>query len=68
MLKILVIFSDKSVSESLILFMCEVVVWMLFTDCNFNFSVSSNIIEISACSSFSTKFLKTKSGSWIEEG
>ena len=40
---------------------------MLFADCNFIFSVSSNIIETSACSSFSTKFLKTKSGFWIEE-
>ena len=57
-----VIFSDKSVSESLILFMCEVVV------CNYKFSVSSNFIVISACSSLSTTFLKSKSGSRIEEG
>ena len=48
-----VIFSDKSVSESLILFMCEVVV------CNYKFSVSSNSIVISACSSLSTTFLKS---------
>ena len=68
MLKISVICSDESVSESLILFMCEVVVWIIFTYCNFKFSVSSNFIVISACSSLSTSFLKSKSGSRIEEG
>ena len=31
------------------LFKCEVVVWMLLTYCNYEFSVSSNFIEISAC-------------------
>ena len=62
------IFSDKSVSVSLILFMCEVVVWMLLTYCSFKFSVSSNFIVISACSSLSTSFIKSKSGSRIEEG
>ena len=46
------------------MFMCEVVVWMLFTYCSFKFSVSSITIVISACSSF----LKSKSGSRIEEG
>ena len=68
MLKILVIFSDKSVSESLILFICEVVLWMLLTYCNFSFSVSSSFIMISACPSLSTSFRKSKSGSRIEEG
>ena len=68
MFKISVIFSDNSVSESLILYICEVVVWMLFAYCSFKFSVSSNVIMISACSSLSTNFLKSKSGSRIEEG
>ena len=63
-----IVFSDKSVSESLMLFICEVVVWMLFTYCNFRFSVSSNFIVTSACSRLSTSFLKSKSVSWIEEG
>ena len=40
---------------------------MLFTYCNFKFAVSSNFIVISACSSLSTSFLKSKSGSRIEE-
>ena len=62
------VFSNKSVSGSLILFMCEVVVRMFFTYCNFKFSVSSNFIVISACSSLSTSFLKSKSGSRVEEG
>ena len=60
-------FSDKSVSELLILFNCEVLVWMLFTYCNFRYSVFSNFIMISADSSLSTSFLKSKSGSRIEE-
>ena len=62
------IFSDKSVSESLTLFTCEAVVWILFTYCSFKFSVSSNFTVISACSSLSTSFLKSKSGSRVEEG
>ena len=68
MFQILVIFSDNSVSESLILFICEVVIWMLFTFCSFRFSVSSNFIVIFACSNLSTSFLKCKSGSRMEEG
>ena len=68
MLKISVIFSDNSVSQSLILFIREVVVWMLLTFCIFRFSVSSNFIVISACSSLSTSFLKSKPGSRIEDG
>ena len=68
MFKISVMFSDNSLSELLILFICKVVVWMLFTFCSFKFSVSSNFIVISACSSLSTSFLKSKSGSRIEEG
>ena len=43
-------------------------VWMLFTYCSFKFSVSSNFIVISICSSLSTSFLKSKFGSRIEEG
>ena len=62
-------FSGNSVSESLKLFICEVVVWLLLTYCNFRFCVSSSFIVISACSSLSTILLKsTKSGSRIEEG
>ena len=41
---------------------------MLFTSCNFKFSVSSSFIVISACSSLSTSFLKSTSGSRIEDG
>ena len=41
---------------------------MLFTYCNFRFSVTSSFIVISTCSSLSTSFLKSKSGSWMEEG
>ena len=62
------IFSDNSGSESWLLFICEVVVWILLTYCSFRFSVSSNFIVISACSILSTSFLKSKSGSRIEEG
>ena len=61
-------FLDKSVSVSLILFICEVVVWILFTYCSFRFSVSSSFIVISACSSFSSSFLESKSGSRIGKG
>ena len=49
------------------MFNCEVVIWMLLTYCSFRFSVSSNFIVISACSSLSTSFLMFKSGSRIEE-
>ena len=62
------IFLGNSVSESLILFICEILVWMLFTCCSFRFSVSSSFIVTSACSSLSTSFLKSKHGSRIEEG
>ena len=41
---------------------------MLFTYCNFNFSVSSNFIVISACSSLSTSLLKSISRSQNEDG
>ena len=41
---------------------------MLFTFCSFRFSVSSNFIVISACSSLSTNFRKFISGSRIEDG
>ena len=50
------------------MFICEVVVLMLLTFCSFRFSVSSNFIVISACSSLSTRFLKSKSSSRVEEG
>ena len=36
--------------------------------CNFEFSVSSNFIVISACSNKSTGFLKSQSSSRIEYG
>ena len=68
MFELSVIFSDVSVSESLILFRCEVVVWMVFIYCSFKFSVSSNFIVVSACSSSSTNFLQSKSVSRFEEG
>ena len=45
------------------LFNCEVVVWMLFTYCNFKFSVSSHFIVISTSSSLSTSFRKSILGS-----
>ena len=41
---------------------------MLFTYCNFKFSVSSSFIVISACCSLSTSFVKSISGSRIEDG
>ena len=50
------------------LIICEVVVWMLFTYCNFKFSVSSSFIVISDCSSLSTSFQKSVSGSRFEDG
>ena len=50
------------------MFICEVVVWMYYTYCSFRFSVSSSFIVISVCPSLSTSFLKSKSGSRIDEG
>ena len=55
-------------SELSMLFICEVVVCMLLKYCNFKFSVLSNYVLIFARSSLSTSFLKSKSGSRIEEG
>ena len=66
--KISVIFSDKSVSEICKKKISVEVVWILLTYCNLRFSVSSSFIVISACSSLSTSFLKSKSSSRIEEG
>ena len=68
MFKISVNFPDKSVSESLVLFMWEVVVWMLFTYCSFKFSDSFIFTVICACFSLSTSFPESKSGSRIEQG
>ena len=48
--------------------MCEVFVSIRFTYCSFRFSVSSSFIVISACSNLSTNFLKSKSGSRMDEG
>ena len=45
------------------LFVCEVVAWMLFTFCNFKCSVSSIFIVISVCSSLSSSFRKSVSSS-----
>ena len=47
---------------------CEVVVLMLFTYCDFKFSVSSSFILLSACSSLSTTFLKSILGFRNEDG
>ena len=55
-------------SDSCTLFLCVVFVSFRLTYCSFRFSVSSSFIVISACSSLSTNFRKTKSGSRIEEG
>ena len=41
---------------------------VVFFYCCFKFSVSSNFVMISACSSLYNSFLKSKSGSRIEEG
>ena len=68
MCKISVIFSDKSTSELCMVVMCVVFVWNQLKYCSLRFSVSSSFIVISACSSLSTSFLKTKSGSRNEEG
>ena len=50
------------------LFMCVVFVLIVFKYCSLRFAVSSSFIVISACSNFSISFLKSKSGSRIEEG
>ena len=63
-----VILSDKSTSESCMLFICVVFVWILLTYCSLKFSDCSSFIVISACSNLSTTFLKSKSGSRIDEG
>ena len=55
-------------SESCLLFFCERLVWILFTYCKFKFSVSSDFIVISACSSLSTSFRKSISGSRNDDG
>ena len=68
MFKISVIFSAWSTSESCMLFTCIVFVSILITYCSLRFSVSSSFIVISACSSLSTSFLKSKFGSRIDEG
>ena len=51
-------------------FICEVVVvvWSVFTNCTFLFSVSSNFIVISACCSLSNSFRISISGSRIKDG
>ena len=68
MFSISVIFSIRSMSDSCMLFICVVFVSIRLTYCSFRFSVSSIFIVVSACSSLSTNFLKSKSGSQIEEG
>ena len=68
MFKTSVIFSVRSTSESCMLIICVVFVSILFTYCSLKFSVSSSLIVISACSDLSTSFLKSKSGSRIDEG
>ena len=62
------IFSVSSTSESFLLFICVVFVSILLTYCSLRFSVFSIFIVISACSNLSTSFLKSKSGSRIDEG
>ena len=68
MFNISVIFSVRSVSDPCMLFICVVFVLIRLTHRSFRFSVSSSFIVISAFSSLSTIFLKSKSGSRIEEG
>ena len=60
-------FSANWVSESWIILTCEVVLWILFTYCSFQFSVSSNFILISACSILSSCFWKSLSGSRFDD-
>ena len=57
-----------STSESCMLFTCVVFVLILLTYCGLKFSVSSSFFVTSACSNLSTSFLKSKSGSRIDEG
>ena len=59
------VFSVKWLSESWVLLVYGIVVWTLLT--YFSFEFSSNIIVIPTCSSLSTKLLKTKSGSRIND-
>ena len=68
MFKISVIFSVRSTFESCMLFICVVFVSILFKKCSLRLSVSSSFIVISACSSLLTSFLKSRSGSQIDEG
>ena len=68
MFNISVIFSIRSITDHCMLFICVVFVSIRLTYCSFRFSVSSSLIVISACSNLSTNFLKSKSGSRIEEG
>ena len=66
-----VTFSIWSISDPCMLFIYVVFVSIRLTYCNFcffRFSVSSIFIVIYACSSLSTIFLKSKSGSRIAEG
>ena len=63
-----VIFSTRSVSDSCMLLIFVVFVSILLIYCNFRFSVSSSFIVISACSSLSTTFRKSRSGSRNEVG
>ena len=67
MFKISVIILVKSTSESCITFICVVCVWILLLYYSLRFSVYSTFIVISACSSLSNTFLKSKSGSRIKE-
>ena len=68
MFSISVIFSIRSVSDCCMLFICVVFISIRSTYFIFRFSVSSSFVVISACSSLSTNFLNSKSGSRIEEG
>ena len=49
------------------LFICEVVVWMWFTNCKFKFSLSCNFIVISASSNLSN-LRKSMSDFRIDDG
>ena len=55
-------------SASSLLFIFEILVWMLFTYSNFKFSNPFNFIVISAYSSLSNSFRKSLSSSRIEDG
>ena len=61
-------FSAKPLSESWMLFICEVVVWMFFTYFDFKFSVPSNFIVISASSNLSMSLRKSMSDFRIDDG